>query len=105
MGELILAAARARIIEISERHNLHVDPDALVEDLPVGVRQRVEILKALLAGADLLILAGNVALESMGLRTLGYTVLYLSLIVLIPIGAMILIALLLDYWRRQRATQ
>jgi simple sugar transport system ATP-binding protein len=48
--------ARARIIEISNEHNLHVDPDALVEDLPVGVRQRVEIIKTLYRHSDLLIL-------------------------------------------------
>jgi simple sugar transport system ATP-binding protein len=50
------AAARARIVEISERHNLDVDPDALVEDLPVGVRQRVEIIKTLYRRSNLLIL-------------------------------------------------
>ena len=50
------ATARARILEISERHNLHVDPDALVEDLPVGVRQRVEIIKTLYRRSDLLVL-------------------------------------------------
>lgn len=48
--------ARARIVEISERHGLHVDPDALVEDLPVGVRQRVEIIKTLYRQSNLLIL-------------------------------------------------
>ena len=50
------AAARARIVEISERHRLDVDPDALVEDLPVGVRQRVEIIKTLYRQSNLLIL-------------------------------------------------
>ncbi|MFH0751426.1 MAG: ABC transporter ATP-binding protein [Chloroflexota bacterium] len=50
------AAARAQIVEISDRHNLHVDPDALVEDLPVGVRQRVEIIKTLYRRSNLLIL-------------------------------------------------
>jgi len=49
-------AARKRIVEISEAHNLHVDPDALVEDLPVGVRQRVEIIKTLYRQSDLLVL-------------------------------------------------
>jgi ABC-type uncharacterized transport system ATPase subunit len=48
--------ARKRIIEISEAHNLHVDPDATVEDLPVGVRQRVEIIKTLYRQSDLLVL-------------------------------------------------
>ncbi len=54
------ATARARIVEISDRHNLHVDPDALVEDLPVGVRQRVEIIKTLYRRSNLLILDGDV---------------------------------------------
>ena len=56
MGALDRRAARARIVEISERHGLKVDPDALVEDLPVGVRQRVEILKTLYRRSDVLIL-------------------------------------------------
>ncbi|MDN5893087.1 MAG: ABC transporter ATP-binding protein [Nocardioides sp.] len=51
-----LRAARERIVELSERFGLEVDPDAVVEDLPVGVRQRVEILKALFRGAQVLIL-------------------------------------------------
>jgi len=53
---LDLTEARERIRELSERFGLTVDPDAVVEDLPVGVRQRVEILKALYRGAKLLIL-------------------------------------------------
>jgi len=55
-GQLDRPAARRRIIELSERHNLRVDPDATVEDLPVGVRQRVEIIKTLYRRSDLLIL-------------------------------------------------
>ena len=42
--------------ELSERYGLQVNPDALVEDLPVGVQQRVEIIKALLREASVLIL-------------------------------------------------
>ena len=49
-------AARARILEISQQYGLEVDPDALVQDLPVGVQQRVEIIKALYRRADILIL-------------------------------------------------
>ena len=45
-----------RIHELSERYGLNVDPHALIEDLPVGVRQRVEIIKALYRNADILIL-------------------------------------------------
>ncbi|MCI0343946.1 MAG: ABC transporter ATP-binding protein [Chloroflexi bacterium] len=55
-GQLDRPAARRRIVEISEQHNLRVDPDARVEDLPVGVRQRVEIIKTLYRRSDLLIL-------------------------------------------------
>jgi simple sugar transport system ATP-binding protein len=49
-------AAAARIRDISSRFGLEVDPDALVEDLPVGVQQRVEIIKILYREADILIL-------------------------------------------------
>jgi simple sugar transport system ATP-binding protein len=56
LGQLDRAAARRRVVEISDRHNLHVDPDARVEDLPVGVRQRVEIIKTLYRESKLLIL-------------------------------------------------
>ena len=48
-------AAAARIREISSRFGLEVDPDAVVEDLPVGVQQRVEIIKILYREADILI--------------------------------------------------
>ena len=48
--------ARRRITEISDRYGLDVRPDALVEDLGVGDRQRVEILKVLYRGARTLIL-------------------------------------------------
>ena len=50
------AAADRAIREASQRFGLDVDPDALVEDLPVGIQQRVEILKALNHDAQLLIL-------------------------------------------------
>jgi ABC-type uncharacterized transport system ATPase subunit len=49
-------AAAERIREISSRFGLQVDPDSLVEDLPVGVQQRVEIIKVLYREADILIL-------------------------------------------------
>jgi simple sugar transport system ATP-binding protein len=51
-----LAPARRRIAELSERFGLAVDPGSVVGDLPVGVRQRVEILKALYRGARILVL-------------------------------------------------
>ncbi|SDP50420.1 simple sugar transport system ATP-binding protein [Streptomyces sp. cf386] len=50
------AAARRRVRELAEEHGLSVDPDARVGDLPVGLRQRVEILKLLHRGARTLIL-------------------------------------------------
>ena len=49
-------AARRRIIDISTQYGLNVDPDALIQDLPVGVQQRVEIIKALYRKAEILIL-------------------------------------------------
>ena len=55
-GRVDLRAARARVVELSERYGLAVDPDAAIEDLPVGTQQRVEILKALSRDVDLLIL-------------------------------------------------
>nr|WP_218566519.1 ABC transporter ATP-binding protein [Vallicoccus soli] len=50
------AAARRQVEELSRRFGFDVDPDALVEDLPVGVQQRVEIIKALVRDARVLIL-------------------------------------------------
>lgn len=54
-GRLNLQAARAKVREISSRFGFDVDPDALVEDLPVGVQQRVEIIKALSRDAKVLV--------------------------------------------------
>lgn len=48
--------AREELQRIGEDYGLNVDPDALVGSLPVGVRQRVEIVKALYRGAEVLIL-------------------------------------------------
>ncbi len=53
---LDMAEAARRVRELSEQHNLAVDPDALIEDLPVGIQQRVEIIKALYRDAQILIL-------------------------------------------------
>lgn len=50
------ASAREKIMELSERYGLKVDPDAKVEDISVGMQQRVEILKVLYRGARHLIL-------------------------------------------------
>jgi len=50
------AKARAALADLSRAYGLEIDPDAVVRDLPVGLQQRVEILKALYRGADILIL-------------------------------------------------
>jgi simple sugar transport system ATP-binding protein len=50
------AAAEKRVREISSRFGLVVDPRAIVQDITVGQQQRVEILKALYRGADILVL-------------------------------------------------
>jgi simple sugar transport system ATP-binding protein len=49
-------AARREITRISDEYGLDVDPDALVDDLGVGARQRIEILKVLYRGAKIIIL-------------------------------------------------
>lgn len=56
LGTFNLSEARKRVVEISNRFGFNVDPDALVEDLPVGVQQRVEIIKALSRDAKVLVL-------------------------------------------------
>jgi ABC-type uncharacterized transport system ATPase subunit len=56
LGLLDRRRAARQVRELSERYGLQVNPDALIEDLPVGVQQRVEIIKALLRQASVLIL-------------------------------------------------
>jgi general nucleoside transport system ATP-binding protein len=51
-----LAKARAELKRLADEYELDVDPDAIVGELPVGLQQRVEILKALYKGAQVLIL-------------------------------------------------
>lgn len=55
-GAIDLGKAIAEVEQMSRAYNLKVDPKSVVDDLPVGIRQRVEILKALYLGADILIL-------------------------------------------------
>ncbi|GAA4919575.1 ABC transporter ATP-binding protein [Nesterenkonia rhizosphaerae] len=55
-GILDFAQARQKVLEISARFGFDVDPDARIEDLPVGAQQRVEIIKALSRDAKILIL-------------------------------------------------
>ncbi len=56
LDHLDLKAARAQVRAINDQYGLQVDPDALIETLPVGVQQRVEIIKVLFREADVLIL-------------------------------------------------
>ncbi|RFU41849.1 ABC transporter ATP-binding protein [Actinomadura logoneensis] len=83
------AAARTRIREMAEQYGMRLDPDTLVENLGVGDRQRVEILKVLYRGAKVLILDEPTAVlvpqevdELFGnlreLRAQGLTVLFIS---------------------------
>jgi simple sugar transport system ATP-binding protein len=51
-----IAKARAELKRLEREYQLDVDPDALIEELPVGLQQRVEILKALYRGAEILVL-------------------------------------------------
>ncbi len=55
LGMIDVAQARRRVMDLADRFGLGVDPDAAVEDLPVGAQQRVEILKALYRDARVLI--------------------------------------------------
>ncbi|MDQ7027511.1 MAG: ABC transporter ATP-binding protein [Anaerolineae bacterium] len=82
-------SARQRIIEISEQYGLDVNPDAVIRDIPVGIQQRVEIIKALYRDADILILDEPTAVltpqETQGLfqimRTLldkGVSIIFIS---------------------------
>ncbi len=56
LGTFDRKTARKRVVELSTQYGLNVDPDATIEDLSVGVRQRVEILKALYRKSDILVL-------------------------------------------------
>ncbi|HKE65074.1 MAG TPA: ATP-binding cassette domain-containing protein, partial [Micromonosporaceae bacterium] len=82
-------AARGRIKELSDTYGLDVDPDALLEELGVGDRQRVEIVKVLYRGARILILDEPTAVlvpqevdelfdNLRGLKAEGLTVLFIS---------------------------
>lgn len=54
-GKLNIYEARRLVREISDKYNLDLDPDAVIEDLPVGVQQRVEIVKVLLRDAKVVV--------------------------------------------------
>ena len=55
-GIMSLAEIKIKIKKLSEEFKFDIDPDAIIEDLPVGVQQRVEIVKALMYDAKVLIL-------------------------------------------------
>lgn len=55
-GVINYKSARKEVAELSKKYHLDVDPDALISNLPVGLQQRVEILKALYRKASILIL-------------------------------------------------
>lgn len=55
LGSLDIDMAREMVREVSDRYNLNLDPDAIIEDLPVGVQQRVEIVKVLLRDAKVVV--------------------------------------------------
>jgi len=82
-------AARAKIVEISKAYGFGLDPDELVEQLGVGERQRVEILKVLYRGADIIILDEPTAVlvpqevdalfgNLRELKAQGHTILFIS---------------------------
>ena len=54
-GLLQKAEARSRVIALSDKYGLHVDPDAIIEDITVGMQQRTEILKMLYRDNEILI--------------------------------------------------
>jgi simple sugar transport system ATP-binding protein len=54
-GRVDIDSAKKRVVETSERYGLKVDPDVKIEDISVGMQQRVEILKMLYRDADILI--------------------------------------------------
>src|SRR5690554_3640238 len=75
--------------EYSKKYNLYVDPLAKVNDIPVGMKQKVEILKALVRGAKILILDEPTAVlttqetrelfaELMNLKSQGFTIIFIS---------------------------
>ena len=84
-----LAFARRQVEEMGKKYNLYVDPNRRVEELTVGQKQKVEILKALFRGAKILILDEPTAVltpqetqelfvELLNLRDSGYTIIFIS---------------------------
>jgi simple sugar transport system ATP-binding protein len=55
IGHVDMDRARSDVREISSKYRLAIDPDAIVEDLPVGVQQRIEIIKVLFREAEIIV--------------------------------------------------
>lgn len=81
--------ARQMTMEAAEKYQLHVDPDAKIKDLSVGMRQKVEILKELIRGIEILILDEPTAVltpqetkelfdQLRFLRDQGYAIIFIS---------------------------
>jgi simple sugar transport system ATP-binding protein len=88
-GLLDIAGAKRRTRELSERHGLRVDPDAVVADVSVAQQQRIEILRALDRGAKILVLdeptavltaqeTADLAVVLRGLRDNGTSIVFIS---------------------------
>ena len=84
---------------IGQKYNMDVNPADVVADLPVGIRQKVEILKALHKGADILILDEPTAVltpqetkglfaELKGLRDNGHTIVFISCLLYTSLSSM-----------------
>lgn len=81
--------ARQMVLDVSEKYNLKIDPDKLISDLDVGRKQKVEILKALIRGAEVLILDEPTAVltpqeteelfsQLLMLKEEGHTIIFIS---------------------------
>lgn len=88
-GLVSLEKANEITAEIAEKYHFEVDPRAKVEDIPVGMKQKVEILKALLRGARILILDEPTAVltpqetrelfvQLRALKEMGHTIIFIS---------------------------
>ena len=89
LGFINKAEARKKVVEIMKLFDLNIDPNTRVADLNVGVKQKVEIIKALYRGAKILILDEPTAVltpqettelfaKLKQLRDIGYTVIFIS---------------------------
>ncbi len=88
-GAFSYEEAVTRTREVAERYGLPVDPHARIRDLPVGMKQRIEILKALLRGAQILILdeptavltpqeTGELFVQLKAIKREGHTIIFIS---------------------------